>query len=405
VFFDNVIGQEEIKQQLLGLEANNRLSHAILFIGKDGSGALPLAMGFAQHLVSIARAKPAPKPVEVVDLFGGLSALPVEESEQAFSPDAGPALNLVHPDLHFSYPVIPKKSDQKPIATDYISQWREFYKLMPYGNVFDWLQFINAENKQGNITAEECNDIIRKLSLKPFQAACKVLLMWMPEYLGKEGNKLLKLIEEPPPDTIFLLVAESEDQLLQTIISRCQLIKVPPLHESDIEQALISRANVSEDKARQAALVCEGNYREALQLLQHSHEDWSSLLREWLNAILIRGAKGHNRFRLQSDVIDQLAALGREKQKQFLKYFLQLLEQSIRLHFLGEANLALPEQEKQFAARLNNISGISTQKAIAEELNDAIYYIERNAHAKMLFQALSIKLRSIVLDKTVLLTG
>jgi DNA polymerase-3 subunit delta' len=156
----------------------------------------------------------------VEDLFGGFTAIPQEPPENdqpVFDPAAE---QLLHPDLHFSYPVVPKKSGDKPIATDYVKEWREFYKLMPYGNVFDWLQFINAENKQGNITSEECNDIIRKLSLKAFQAPCKVLVMWMPEYLGKEGNKLLKLIEEPPPDTVFLLVAENEDQLLPTIVSR-----------------------------------------------------------------------------------------------------------------------------------------------------------------------------------------
>jgi DNA polymerase-3 subunit delta' len=406
VLFSNVIGQEEIKQQLLDLQANNRLSHAILFLGKEGAGALPLAINFAQHLVS-ARRPMAAAPV-VADLFGGFTALPQEpvdpevNSQPAFDDIAR---QLLHPDLHFSYPVIPRKPGDKPIATDYIKEWREFYKLMPYGNVFDWLQFINAENKQGNITADECNDIIRKLSLKAFQAPCKVLVIWMPEYLGKEGNKLLKLIEEPPPDTVFLLVAESEDHLLPTIVSRCQVIRILPLAEKEVEQALISRGNLPPEQARQIALVCDGNYREAMQLMQHNQEDWDALLKDWLNACLLRGATELQRFGLQSKIVDQLAALGREKQKQLLRYFLQLLEQSLRLRLIGEGMLNLPSNEKAFAQKLNKISGISTQQALTREFENAIFYIERNANAKILFHALTIKLRSIVLDKTVLLTS
>lgn len=366
---------------------------------------MPLAINFAQHLVSAI--KPVAAPI-VADLFGGFSALrqePAEEITSQNKPAFDPAAEqLLHPDLHFSYPVIPKKPGDKPISTEYIKDWREFYKMMPYGNVFDWLQFINAENKQGNITSEECNDIIRKLSLKAFQAPIKVLVMWMPEYLGKEGNKLLKLIEEPPPDTVFLLVAENEDQLLPTIISRCQVIRILPLDPADIEQALVEKSELPAEQARQIALVCEGNYREAMQLVQHNQEDWDALLKDWLNASLLRGTTDFQRFGLQNKIVEQLAGLGREKQKQLLRYFLELLGQSVRIRVMGADQLNLPENEKAFALKLNKISGISTQQAIVKELEQAIYYVERNANPKMLFHALTIKLRSIVLDKTVLLT-
>ena len=186
------------------------------------------------------------------------------------------ANQLVHPDIHFSYPVVTKKSGTPPLSIDYITEWREFVNYYPYGNVYDWLQFIGAENKQGNITAHECNDIIRKLSLKSFESEYKILIMWMPEYLGAEGNKLLKLIEEPPPNTLFILVAENETLLLPTIVSRCQMIKIPMLETADIEKALIDN-KIDPSKARQVAATAEGNYREALQLLQHAEEDWQSL--------------------------------------------------------------------------------------------------------------------------------
>ncbi len=172
------------------------------------------------------------------------SQLTTQQSYTTLAVPVLPVLNprgLVHPDIHFSYPVVTKKAGSPPISTDYITEWREFIKSYPYGNVYDWLQFIGAENKQGNITAHECNDIIRKLNLKSFESEYKILVMWMPEYLGNEGNKLLKLIEEPPPNTLFILVAENESLILPTILSRCQVVRIPALETSDIENALIDR--------------------------------------------------------------------------------------------------------------------------------------------------------------------
>jgi DNA polymerase-3 subunit delta' len=177
---------------------------------------------------------------------------------------------------------------------------------------------------------------------------------------------------------------------------------VPPLTEADIEQALIARCHAEPDAARQLSLVCEGNYHEAQQLLQHNEDDLNALLRDWLNASLLKGGKEYERFGKQTQFVDQVSKLGRERQKQLLRYFLQLIEQSIRLRLMGEGNVHLPPTEKDFALRLNKFSGLGQQKAIADELEKAVYYIERNANAKMLFQALTLKLRSIVLEKLVL---
>ncbi len=394
--FKDVIGQEQVKQHLTEMVQQNRLSHALLFLGKEGSGALPLALAFAQYVVSQPQASPV-----VEDLFGGFTALEatptfIHPDEIQSQPAFQRAEQLIHPDLHFSYPVIPKKSGDKPVSTDYIQDWREFIKNYPYGNVYDWLQFIGAENKQGNITADECNDIMRKLNLKSFESEYKILLLWMPEYLGKEGNKLLKLIEEPPPNTLFILVSENDEKILPTILSRCQLIKIPMLQMDDIEKALIERANAPKDTAHQIASICEGNYREALQLLQHAEEDWQSLLREWLNATLKGGPVSQIKF------TEEVSKLGREKQKQFLRYFNHLLEQSIRIKVLGADNIALADNEKDFAQRLNKIASVSQQRAIIEELDKASYYIERNANGKMLFQALTIKLFHIIQNKVVI---
>lgn len=405
MLFKDVIGQAEVKQHLAEMVQQNRLSHALLFLGKEGSGALPLALAFAQYLVCERVNGKSISNQAGPSLFGFDEAEVEAETERPlFTDSCGvcsaclKANQMVHPDVHFSYPVIPKKSGDKPKSTDYAADWRDFIKQAPYGNVYDWLQFIGAENKQGNITAEECNDIIRQLNLKSFESEYKILLMWMPEYLGNAGNKLLKLIEEPPPNTLFILVAQSEEQILQTILSRTQLVRIPLLESNEIEEALVSGASLSPEKAQQVAGIAEGNYHEALQLLQHAEEDWQSLLRDWLNAILKAGPVAQVKW------IEEVAKMGREKQKQFLRYFNHLLEQSIRIRIMGADYVSIPENEKDFAMRLNKIAGVNQQQAIIEELDKATYYIERNANGKILFHALTIKFLHIVQDKVVLST-
>ena len=205
--FKDVIGQQPVKEQLVQLVQQNRLSHALLFLGKEGSGALSLAIAFAQYIVCTS-AKEAEQKL-APGLFGEEISSPSpkgkgrgEASDScATCPACTKADKLIHPDIHFSYPVITRKPGDKPKSTDYISEWREFVCSYAYGNIYDWLQFIGADNKQGNITAAEVEDINHKLNLKGFESQYKILIMWMPEFLGKEGNKLLKLIEEPPPDT------------------------------------------------------------------------------------------------------------------------------------------------------------------------------------------------------------
>jgi DNA polymerase-3 subunit delta' len=411
--FSKVIGQAELKSHLVDMIQQNRLSHALLFLGKEGSGALGLAIAFAQYILCKKNGLQGGTSEQAgPSLFGEEPATSIEK--KIVSDSCGNCSScqkveqLIHPDLHFSYPVITKKAGTPPISTDYIAEWREFIKQYAYGNVYDWLQFIGAENKQGNITAAECNDIIRKLNLKSYEGDYKILVLWMPEYLEKEGNKLLKLIEEPPADTLFILVAENESQVLPTIVSRCQLIKIPALKTIEMINALVERAKISAEQARQVASVSEGNYREALQVIQHADDDWQALLRDWLNAILKSGPIAQVKW------VEEISKMGREKQKQFLRYFNHLLEIAIRLRLVGvtvvddlgqEAEGSQQGSEYDFAVRLNKIAGIEQQQAIVEELDKAAYYIERNANSKMLFQALTIKLYHIIADKSLILTS
>jgi len=411
MLFKDVIGQQSVKTSLREMVQHNRLSHALLFLGKEGSGALPLAIAFANYISLSSGIRAG---AEDNGLFSQSAGSESEDTRLTNTdPDvittAHPSYpkvkSMVHPDIHFSYPVIPRKAGQPPISTDYINEWREFIAQYPYGSAYDWLQFIGADNKQGNITAQECNDIIRKLSLKSFESEYKILVLWMPEYLGNEGNKLLKLIEEPPANTLFILVAENESLVLQTILSRTQLVRVPALENYDINEALITRANLPVEQATRISAICDGNYREALQLMQHADEDWQSLLREWLNAIMKNGPVAQVKW------VDEISKLGRERQKQFLRYFNHLLEQSIRLRSLeayynapGNENL-MPEYEREFARKLNKRAGLAEQQEMIRELDQASYYIERNANAKMLFLALTIKLYHIIAEKSLILVA
>lgn len=406
MLFKDVIGQQEVKQHLIEMVQHNRLSHALLFLGREGSGALPLAMAFAQYISLLPNAN-QPKTQEA-SLFGDAAPEELKLPSTTTEADAwmeqqgsfSKAEQLVHPDIHYSYPVVTKKSGTPPLSTDYIVEWREFMQQLPYGNIYDWLQFIGAENKQGNITAHECNDIIRKLNLKSFESGYKILLMWMPEYLGREGNKLLKLIEEPPANTLFILVAESESSILSTILSRCQLVKIPALETAAIEQALIQKSNCNAEQAKLLANASEGNYREALHLAQHADEDFHSLLKEWLNATL------KNQPIAQVKVIEEIARLGREKQKQFLRHFTHQIEQAVRLEVADERLRTLLFQamsatEQDFVSRLNKMMSLEQKEALAEQLDEASYHIERNANAKILFHALTIKIFHIVKNNIV----
>jgi len=385
--FSDIIGQEKIVSQLKEMVDHNRLSHALLLVGREGSGVLPLALALSSYIMDRAeKNKPA---VAGISLFG-------EEGPALPNTSESKAAKYIHPDVHYSYPVVKRTSGSDSVTSaEYHTEWREFLQQYPYGNQFDWLQFIGAENKQGKITAKECEEISHKLSLKSFEGSYKILVQWYPEMMGNEGNKLLKLIEEPPANTLFILAAEHEELILPTILSRCQCIRVPPIDTMALQKALIERCKLKEDQARQMALVSDGNYREALQLIQHAEEDWLGLLRQWLNTVVQAQLTGQVKW------VEQAGGMGRENQKQFLRHFIHLIELSVRLQLVGDEQVVCADGEKDFAVRLGKLCDLAQLEAIASELDKAVYYIERNAHGKLLFMALSIRLFHLIRNKTV----
>lgn len=402
--FSDVIGREKVKSHLRDLVSQNRLSHALLFLGREGSGALPMAIAFAQYILCERGKAGAAAP----SLFGDEPVeSPAIRNDSCGACDACRKVEkLFYPDLHFSYPVLKRHPKHDPISTDFISEWRDFVKEFPYGNAGDWLEFLKNSpsakietsiNKQGNITVHECDDILHKLSLRPYEGDYKILIMWMPEYLGKEGNRLLKLIEEPPAGTLFIFVAEDENQILSTILSRTQLVKIPFPENNEVETYLTNKSGDA-DRSKTAAAVSNGNVREALKIFQENDQDWERMIRDWLNITL------KNRVDILSKWIEEVNQLGREKQKQLLEYFIHLIEISVKLKFVDSGDVhVLSASEKEFAATLEKFCDVEVLEEMAAELSKSMYHIERNANAKLLFHALTIRLHHLIKDKYLIL--
>jgi len=341
-----------------------------MLVGKEGTGGLPLALALAQYIFC--------ENKQGNDSCGQCAA-------------CSKMLKLAHPDLHLTFPTISPKPGVKASSKAFINDFRAFVKQTPYSSTFDWLQFINAENKQGNITAEECREIIDVLNLTSFEGGYKIQIIWRPEYLGKEGNILLKLIEEPPAHTFILMVAEDVEDVLKTILSRTQLVHLLPLTTTEIAEALVARDNIEPKRAAQVAMLAEGSYSNALQLLRYTGNDLLAPLREWFNGIFTNNGVGINKW------VDDMAKTGREQQKNFLLFTQQLLSHAMRITFIPSHQPALPDDEATFAGKLaqRKFSASIFQK-MDEALNKTIYHIERNAHSKTQLLHLSIQFQYII---------
>jgi DNA polymerase-3 subunit delta' len=364
VQFDDLIGQERTKHFLLQLAAGERVPHALLFLGPTGSGNLALALAFAQLLQC---ENPGPR--------GACGVCNACHKAQTF----------VHPDIHFSFPTVGANA----VSTSYLKEWRSFLNSHPYSDVNTWLQQLGADNKQGNITKDECNAIIKKLSLTTFEGRYKILVMWMPEYLGKEGNRLLKLIEEPPEQTIFLLAAENQEAILNTILSRCQLVKTDLLGDEEIAEGLTVRRSLDPARARQIAFLAGGDFGAALTLADNPENDDAHLLLDWLRKCW-RG----NPVELVKWT-DNFAQLGRENQKQFLQYGLHFLREMLFLLATQSDAIRLRPEELTTAQNMVKVLDFEKIAQLATLLNDNVYYIERNANPKILFLDTSIAMHRI----------
>jgi DNA polymerase III subunit delta' len=380
--FDQILGQARTKAFLRQLADNDRVPHALLFLGATGSGTLALAVAFAQFLQCEKRNAAADG-----GLFGddAVEKIPITDA-CGVCPACRKAAIYAHPDIHYAYPTVGTNA----VSTDFVKEWRGFLSETPYGDANTWLQRLGADNKQGNINKEECNAIIKKLSLKAFEGRYKILVMWLPEYLGKEGNRLLKLIEEPPEQTIFLLAAENQEMILNTILSRCQLIKTDLLSDDEVTAGLIQKRQLDEARARQIAFLAHGNLGTALELADNPENDDARLFLEWLRKCW-RG-QGVELVKWT----DEVAGLGRENQKQFLQYGLHFLRELLVMVGTGVTELRLHPDELSTAHNMAKILTFEKIGHIATLLNDNVYYIERNANPKILFLDASIRIHHIL---------
>ena len=383
----NIVGQQRTKDFLTALANGERVPHALLFLAPTGGGGLVMANAFAQMLQC--EKMGGDNTPEDGGLFGAPEEPIVSEPRTEACGECSAcrkAAQFTHPDIHYSFPSVGTNA----VSTDFLKDWRSFLTETPYADVNTWLQRLGADNKQGNINKEECNAILKKLSLKAFEGRYKILLMWLPEYLGKEGNRLLKLIEEPPEQTIFLLVAENQDLILNTILSRCQLVKFDPLSDEEVAQGLIQQRGLPAERARQIAFLSGGDFGSALAAADAPVTDDAQLLLDWLRKCW----RGHavEMVRWTED----FAKLGRENQKQFLHYGLHFLREMLSLVSTGSATMRLRPEELATAQNMAKVLDFDKIAQIVGLINDNIYYIERNANPKILFLDTSIQMHRIM---------
>ena len=382
MLFSEILGQDHIKSHLTKSADSTRIPHAQLFIGPEGSGTLPLAIAYAQYILC--------------KNTGGDNTNGNETCNLKFK-------NFSHPDLHFVFPVASNNEVKShPVSANFLKAWREFIYETPYGSLFDWYNKIDIQNKQGQIGVDEAHEIMKSLSLKAYEGGYKVMIIWMADKMNiATANKLLKLLEEPPEKTVFLLIAESQDDILQTILSRCQILNFGPLGEKAIIEALVTYQNIDHKTALKVAHQAQGNYNKALHILDKTDdglpfEEWFV---QWVRAAF--RAKG-NAAAIQDLIAwsEQIAGIGREAQKQFLNFCIDMFRQALLINYNAKELVYMEPSVEKF--KLENFAPFvngNNINDIFKELSDALYHIERNGNAKIILTDLSIKLTRLIHKK------
>jgi DNA polymerase III subunit delta' len=370
VLFKNIIGQTPVKERLLHMLHDGRVPHALMFSGPEGSGNLPAAFAFIQYLFC--------KNKTESDSCGTCISC-IKTSK------------LIHPDVHLVFPI--SKSKDVKVSDDLVKEFRELFLETPYITLHDWFNSLDAENKQPIIPTDEANGILKKLSYTSYEGGYKIMVIWQPEKMNTESaNKLLKILEEPPEQTLFLLICNSPEQLLATIISRVQQIPFYKIETEDIAKGLMAQFDCQEQAAKQAALLSDGNYREAQLLLQHT-DGGAAYLQNFRTFMLI--ALKFDAFKAVTWVDDN-ARTGREKQKQFLQYGLEIFRDCLMLNF-GSVDLVRHSgEEKEFVTKFSRFVNQRNYEKLLEEFNSAFYHIERNANPKILFMDLIMKTNELI---------
>ena len=370
--FAQVIGHNDVKKRLIHSAKENRVSHALLFLGPEGTGGLPMAVAFAQYLV-------CENPGDD-DSCGTCSACIKMEK-------------YVHPDVSFSFPVATKDKIKEPKSVDFIEQFRKAILAEPYLNYMSWMDAADIENKQGIISVHESADIMHRLNLKAVEAPYKIVIIWLPEKMNHPAaNKLLKILEEPPEKTLFFLVSENYEELLSTVVSRTQLVKVSRISESDMLAELTTNHGVDKSTARHLHHKSNGSFSEALQLLDRAEE--RTVFQQdfilWMRACYQLNVKVINEFALK------LNERSRDGQKEFLIDCLDNIRECLLINYANRSLVRIDGEELTTLARLAPLIHINNADEFVEEFNKATFHIDRNANFKILFSDLSFTVNRLL---------
>jgi DNA polymerase-3 subunit delta' len=380
--FSEILGQEHIKNHLTQSANLGRIPHAQLFIGPEGSGTLPMAIAYAQYILC--------------NNVNGENSGENQACNLKFQ-------KLSHPDLHFAYPTVSTDSVKtKPKSIDFIAEWRTFITQNPYGGLFDWYAILGVQNKQGEIRVDDATEILKSLSLKSYEGGYKMMIIWMADKLNiAASNKLLKLLEEPPEKTIFILISENEEDIIQTIRSRCQILHFNGLSEAVVTEALVSRENIDSKIASKIAHQAQGNYNVALHLAYDESDDYP--FEEWFVTWVRAAFKAKGNAAAIQDLIlwsEKIASLGRETQKKFLQFCIQMFRQALLINYEAPSLVYFEPKVDKF--KLENFAPFVNGNNIHDifkELSDAMYHVERNGNAKIILTDLSIKLTRLIHKK------
>jgi DNA polymerase-3 subunit delta' len=376
--FSEVIGQQHIKLHLTKTVENGRIPHTQLFIGRAGSGILPLALSYAKEILCHSFTKGSDEYISCKNKIE----------------------KLAHPDLHFVYPVNTNENIKKnPVSDNFSTEWRKFVLKNPYASLYDWYQFIGIQKKQGNISKHEAVSISKKLSLKAYEGGYKLMIIWMADKMNTEcSNQLLKLAEEPPEKTVLLLLTENVEHVLGTIQSRCQNLHIPLLSEEDIYTQLTNNKQVNTSEARKISHQSNGDFNKTLHIIKN---DGDEVLFENLFVFWVRTAfKAKGNKSAINDLFDwseELAKEGRETQKKFLSFCLEIFRQAMLKNYKADSLIYFESHDGKFS--FDKFSAYIHQNNIFEikdALEDAAYHIERNGNAKIIFTDLSIQLTRFI---------
>ena len=373
MLFRDIIGHTFIKKELQRNLTLGRIPHCQLICGPEGSGALPLAIAYARQVIC-----------NELDQKTEFCNLKISE--------------LKHPDLHFVYPVANNQDvKSKAISSSFITNWREFLSLNPYGNLFEWYMSIGIENKQGKIGKDEAENLIKKMSLKSYEGGWKAVIIWMAEKMNPSAtNKLLKLIEEPPEKTLFIFVAEDELLLMDTLVSRCQRINLNKIPNDLIKKALIDRG-FSNELANKASLESNGSYNKAFSFAKGKESD--SVFEKWFQSWVRSAFKVKKNKEAVLELVDwskTVSKSGRETQKKFIAYSLEIFRQALLLNYgISELTFYSPSTDFNFDNFSKFIGGANVEE-ISLELENAYIQIQSNGNPNMIFTDLSLKLTRLI---------